>query len=142
MKKNKLLLIVILVGIVFVGWKLVPPSTFSRPAIPSDDTKTVLVQKSSVHVTINNDDSVVTYDNVMAETVFDALSTVCAGNTITLEKKQYDFGVFVEKIGDRANTKEKAWIYYINGKSGEVAADKQVLKSGDKIEWRYQKPLY
>jgi hypothetical protein len=142
MKKNNLLIVIVLICVVFFGWKLIFVPVFFRPAAPSDDAKTMQIQKPSVSVALNYGDSFVTYDGVHAETAFDALSAVCTGNNIVLEKKQYDFGVFVEKIGDKANTNDKAWIYYVNGKSGEVAADKQALISGDTIEWRYQQPLY
>jgi hypothetical protein len=57
-----------------------------------------------------------------------------------LKTKQYDFGVFVEQIGTIANTKDKSWIYFVNGKSGTVAADKQSLNAGDTIEWKYITP--
>jgi hypothetical protein len=48
----------------------------------------------------------------------------------------------VEQVGDYPNTKDKAWIYYVNGKPGTVAADKQTLQSGDTVEWKYEKPIY
>jgi hypothetical protein len=86
--------------------------------------------------------SIATYDGVLAQTPYDALVKIGNAHSFTVEKKQYDFGVFVEKIGNRANTKDNAWIYYVNGKSGDVAADKKILRGGDAVEWRYTKPLY
>ena len=59
---------------------------------------------------------------------------------ITLEIQQYDFGVFVKTIAGYPSTANKAWIYFINGNSGTVAADKQEIKAGDLIEWRYIPP--
>jgi len=45
---------------------------------------------------------------------------------------------FVEEVRDRISNNDKAWIYYVNGKSGEIASDKYILKTGDQVEWRYQ----
>ena len=44
--------------------------------------------------------------------------------------------------GGTENTKDLSWIYFVNGKSGEVAADKYELKNGDKVEWKYMKPNF
>ena len=57
-----------------------------------------------------------------------------------LDVRHYDFGRFVNGINGYEGSKEKAWIYFVNGKSGDVAADKYILKSGDLVEWRYVKP--
>lgn len=83
-----------------------------------------------------------TYDAVSAQTVFDALMNVSHAHSISVVKKDYSFGVFVQQIGDLVNTKDKTWIYYVNGVSGNVAADKKTLKNGDVVEWRYTKPIY
>ncbi len=56
-----------------------------------------------------------------------------------LETKQYDFGVFVKSIDGYESTAFKAWVYFVNGKSGDIAADKYALKVGDKVEWKYLK---
>lgn len=75
-------------------------------------------------------------------TVFKALETVVNKNNLELKTKQYDFGVFVEGIGGVENTKDRSWIYFVNAKSVEVAADKYNLKNGDKVEWKYIKPNF
>lgn len=77
-----------------------------------------------------------------AATAYDALQKVALQNNIKVDAKQYDFGVLVNSIGDKANTKDLAWIYYVNGKSPEVGADKYELKEGDKVEWKYVKPTF
>jgi hypothetical protein len=77
-----------------------------------------------------------------AKTPLDILENVTTSNSIELKTKQYDFGILVESIGGIANTKEKAWIYFVNGKAGEVASDKYNLKEGDVVEWKYIKPIY
>ena len=79
---------------------------------------------------------------VSAKTAFEALQNLARQNNLDLKTKQYDFGVFVEGIGGVENTKEKAWLYFINGKSAEVAADKYELKAQDVVEWKYIKPTF
>ncbi len=71
---------------------------------------------------------------------FSVLKTATEKENIKLQVKQYDFGVFVEKIGDFESTAKKSWIYYINSESGQIAADQQKLKNGDKVEWKYEIP--
>lgn len=74
------------------------------------------------------------------QTVFDALKSVAEEKSIALDTQQYDFGVFVKAIGGYESSAEMAWIYFINGASGQIAADKQEIKAGDTVEWRYTKP--
>lgn len=74
------------------------------------------------------------------DTAFSVLKSATEKNSINLETIQYDFGVFVNKIGDFESTSKKSWIYYVNGESGQVAADQQKLKNGDKVEWKHEIP--
>jgi len=95
-----------------------------------------------VTLTLVNEESVATYSNVLAPTVFEALQRVATDNQIPLKTKQYDFGIFVEEIGNKPMYSDYAWLYFINGVSGDVAADKKTIKTGDLIEWRYVKPTF
>ncbi|MEK7113169.1 MAG: DUF4430 domain-containing protein [Patescibacteria group bacterium] len=74
------------------------------------------------------------------QTVFDALKEIAQQKGIVLDTKQYDFGIFVKAIGGYESSNEKAWIYFVNGASGTVAADQHQIKAGDLIEWKYTKP--
>ena len=95
-----------------------------------------------VTLTLVDGDATSTYSGVLASTVFDALQTVATDNQIPLKTKQYDFGIFVEAIGNKQNLSDYAWLNFVNGVSGDVAADKKTLKTGDSVEWRYMKPTY
>jgi len=86
------------------------------------------------------EDSIATYSGVVASSAFDALEKVAADKKIHLKTKSYDFGVFVEEIGDKHDRNDFVWLYFINGISGDVAADKKILKTDDIVEWRYMKP--
>jgi hypothetical protein len=117
---------------VVVGWNF--PRIFPKQQSP--------ISKSSVTFVFNTGESIATYSGVVADTVYDALTVVSSESAIPLEIKHYDFGVFVNSIGNKSNTKDTVWIYYVNNVSGDVGADKKVVKSGDVVEWRYEKPMY
>ncbi len=92
-----------------------------------------------------SEEEVERYTEVQLEqpaTAFSLLESVAEEEEIKVTTKQYDFGIFVESIGGVENTKERAWIYFVNGKSGEVASDQYKLSSGDVVEWRYIEPIY
>ena len=74
------------------------------------------------------------------DTAYSLLETYAENRGVEFSKTQYDFGVFVESIGGKESTQDIAWIYFINGASGDVAADKYELSSGDQVEWKYIKP--
>lgn len=124
-------------GIYFARAKNQSPTGSQPPTVstPTPESKT----------TINldfGDGKTIKADVITGETAFDALKKAADSNQLELKTKQYDFGVFVQAIGDKENTKELAWIYFVNGKSGEVAADKYILKAGDVLEWKYVAPIY
>lgn len=75
-----------------------------------------------------------------ATTAFSALEKAAMEKQVPLTVKQYDFGVFVERIGTYSASQQKAWIYYVNGQSGDVAADKKIIQPGDQVEWKYETP--
>ena len=79
---------------------------------------------------------------VEAKTAYEALQAAAKNRGWQVEVKQYDFGNLVEAINGQKNTPEKAWIYFINGQPATQAADKQELKAGDVVEWKYIKPEF
>lgn len=83
-----------------------------------------------------------TYEKIAAKTAFELLEKVAEENGITMDVKKYDFGMLVNSIDGRENTKDLAWIYYVNGKSADVGADSYQLKEGDVVEWKYIKPIF
>ncbi|MFA4873601.1 MAG: DUF4430 domain-containing protein [Patescibacteria group bacterium] len=57
---------------------------------------------------------------------------------VPVEMKTYDFGSFVESISGVKGEQGRWWIYYLNGTTGTIAADKYMVKPGDVIEWKYE----
>lgn len=76
------------------------------------------------------------------DTAFSILKTTAQKENINLETVPYDFGVFVKKIGTFESTAKKSWIYYVNGNSGQIAADKNIVKDNDTVLWKYETPKY
>ncbi len=99
-------------------------------------------QKPIVSVTLDKNGDIATYSGVMAQTPYEALVEVSKKEGIPLVTKQYDFGIFVQKIGDLETGPDMAWIVSVNGKSLTVAADKETVKTGDMVQWAYTKAIY
>jgi hypothetical protein len=138
MKQNKIFIF----GVLFFCF-IVAASFFtfqSKTKRSNIDSQTQSV--ASVSVTFDTGSTIATVSGISAQNVHQALVIAAKKQNLILTIKQYDFGVFVEAIGTLANTKEKSWIYFVNGKSGTVAADKQSLKSGDLVEWKYMIPNF
>ena len=71
--------------------------------------------------------------------VFDLLQ----GSGLELEFKEYDVGVFIEAIeGVENGTGNKYWLYYVNEEMPMVSADKQPVKPGDKVEFRFEESTF
>lgn len=95
-----------------------------------------------VHVSILIDygnDTTTTFEDVYLfrnATAFDALRAVA---NVTSEY-YVGLGTLVKGINGVLNdwmSTGVGWQYWINGKWGEVAADKQILVNGDRLLWNY-----
>lgn len=137
---KKKLLIGVAVFIVIGGVFFLKQQPTVKQPVPAPVVSQEVRKRPIVTVVIADGENTATFSGIAATTAFEALSYATKEENIELKTKQYDFGVFVEQIGQQANTKEKAWIYFINGKSGTVAADTQAVSDGDTVEWKYIKP--
>jgi len=79
---------------------------------------------------------------VVASSVLKALMGAAEEKSWLVGTKEYDFGILVEEIDGRKNSTEKAWIYFVNGEAGQVAADQYQLEPEDVVEWKYIKPVF
>lgn len=137
--KNKYTLLIIFV-LLLAGFFYYRNSNIKNVPIPDGNT---VITDSRVNLVIDfGDDDIKSFDLTTnsEDTAFSVLKTTAEKEGISLQVKQYDFGVFIQKIGESESTAKKSWIYYVNGESGQVAADQQKLKNGDKIEWKYEIP--
>jgi len=124
MFNKKILLFLGLILIAFLVYKY-----FLNPA-PVIAPK---VETFSMELSINDGQSV-SYQAQNGQNALDILK-----KDHQIETKQYDFGQSIESVdGVKARVNNKYWIYYINTVSATGAADKYLVKSGDKILWKYE----
>ncbi|TFG35868.1 MAG: DUF4430 domain-containing protein [Parcubacteria group bacterium] len=71
--------------------------------------------------------------------VFSLLEAMSKQENFKIESKEYkEMGMLVESIdGIKNGTDNKYWQYWINGELPMVSADRQGVKNGDQIEWRF-----
>ena len=116
--------------------------------LPIKEEVIISQQKSEKKVAIIIDDSEELSKMLGIEfkegmTAFDLLSNKAEKLNLVLELKTYDIGLFIEAIGNKKNGEDgKYWLYYINGKMSQFAVDKQLLRPGDKVEFKFEEPVF
>ena len=135
-KKNSILaiLLLVMIGVTGIFWQTKHTTLFT----PSQTPNTAAV----VSVTIDDGEHIATSSGVTANNPFDALVTVTKAQNIPITTKQYDFGQFVQMVGDKTSSDTEAWIYFVNGTSGSIASDKYLLHTGDMVEWKFTAPQW
>ncbi len=55
-----------------------------------------------------------------------------------------DMGFFIDEINGTKNDDGAGlyWIFYVNGNTADVGASDYIIKDGDYIEWKYEKPNF
>lgn len=143
MSKKKLWLLIILTALlVGTGWLSRNKNLFKEKKEEVRQERIETEKTGQVDLVLDfGKGKVSTYSANLDEsaTVFEILSQLCEENDLNLVAEDSDFGVFVKQIGKKGNTKDLFWLYFVNGKMAEVAADKYELKEGDLVEWKYQK---
>ncbi len=95
----------------------------------------------TVTVAINYGDEEKNYEVDFGEgmTAYDALKAAAEKDALEIKTTDYDFGMSVDAIGDKEGGVDgKYWMYYIDGTTSPVAADKQILTEGMKVEFKYE----
>ena len=133
--------------IMFIGVWLLFFQEFNQPAsIGQVEVEIEQEVKQELTLVINNgEEDAETYISEFNQgiTAFDLLENKAEESGLTLETKVYDFGILIETIGDKKNGDEgKYWLYYINDEMPMVAADKQELNPGDKVEFKFEKSSF
>lgn len=106
----------------------------------------VALSEKPVSYTINKGDGNILVFTVKdlktRETVYSLLKKLSQEKNFEEKTLEYDIGVFVEMIdGYKNGENNKYWQYWVNGRLGDVAADKKIVESGDAVEWRFEVPL-
>lgn len=123
----------------------VPVVDFSSERVSSTSADSLLEASLSALLTLDfgtaskEAERLSTYSGVINEqtTALDFLSQMGKDNNFTLEWEEQPFGSFVKAISGIVNKRSLLWIFYYNGRSAPISPDKQVLKSGDSVEFRY-----
>ena len=141
MKKN--IYIIIGVGIiVIVGSWLILSNGFWQDSVKETDLVQETIEKEVVLVIDDGGGNPNTFVAEFKEgmTAFDLLKNKTEESGIALKTKTYDIGILVEAIRDKENGQDgKYWLYYVNGEMPMVAADKLIIKPGDKVEFKFEK---
>lgn len=82
-------------------------------------------------------DGTVWKEMVRTDTAYNALVKVADVKKVKVITQQFKYGVIVEKVANIANTPQKGWTFYVNGKLGRISSDRTYVRSGDVVEWKY-----
>lgn len=127
-----------LVLVVGIGCNLTKTNT-NQDSINQNQSVEV---KQGVQVTINFGDSQETLTARVTEatTALAVLQQVTQDNGIALETKEYDFGVSIEKIGEKQGGENSSyWLFNYNGTPAQVGVSQQQINPGDSLEFVYSK---
>ena len=72
------------------------------------------------------------------QTILQTLEKIAQEKNIILDPVKSNYGTYINGIGEYKGTKQKAWLFYVNGKAADKGADSTLINPGDTIEWRYQ----
>lgn len=137
-----------------------PMVTSSAPAIDSSQRTSLLAisstsQENIVASVATTEKATLTINNGLqgqnfsvevqeGETAFSLLQKAVAMAGLEVKTKDYgSMGILVEQIGAQKNGQDgKYWLYYLNNEMATVAVNKQGVKAGDKVEFRFEKTSF
>jgi len=141
-KKSYILIVIAFFGAFILAWfslfRTINKNSNSSTNIPQN-----LFKNEEVEVVIDfGADRVMTFPTNYSEgdTAYSVIEKATKDNELAFQIQEYDFGKLVLAIDGYSNSSEAFWIYFVNGESGQVAADHYDLKPGDKVEWKYLAP--
>lgn len=82
---------------------------------------------------------IATYSAVRSSkgTVLDLLLLAAKKNQFEVDYEESEMGAWIKGISGVENTKDQFWMFWVNGKMAEKAADKQEIKDGDEVEFKF-----
>ena len=98
------------------------------------------VQVFSDVATFKVGDKIYQIDVTPNETVVDAMRSLASTSDFSYTGKDYPgLGVFVDSINGQKGENGMYWILYVNGTTSANGVSATTLKTGDVIEWKYEK---
>lgn len=135
-------IIIIAVGLVILSDRISDNVLEKGTEIPQENQENIVKQEVILVIDYGEGDSQ-TFNIQYAEgmTAFDLLDD--RTEELSLETKSSDVGIFIEAIGSRKNGQDgKYWMYYVNEEMPMVSADKQKIKPGDEVEFRFEESSF
>ena len=146
---NKKILIVIFVAVISAVLScgaIAYKNYWSRPFLDKSLTFENEFQNKVLYIINYGEENIDEYQIDASEnsTVFSLLEELARRENFEIETAFYpEMGIFVKKIGEaEGGTDNKWWQYWVNGNLGEVAVDKEEIKTGDTVEWKFEVPHF
>ena len=145
MKKNIFVVIGLLIIIAASGWIIIS-NTIEQ--LGEEETTGIVGQEEVGKEVVLIIDNGIQPKRFTAEfrggmTAFDLLKNKVEESNLVFKTKTYDIGILVEAIGDEENGQDgKYWLYYVNEEMPMVASDKNEIKAGDKVEFKFEKSTF
>lgn len=146
MKKTNIFIGVGILIIIIGGW-LIFPNQFGK-FIPQKEIK-ILEENINKEIILVIDDGQGFQRTFKADfkdgmNAFDLLKEGTIKLDLALKTKNYEnLGVLIEAIGEIENGQDgQYWFYYVNKEAPMVAADKNLLKPGDNVEFKFEKSSF
>lgn len=153
-RDNKIISLVVLAIVVLgAGWVVFSGSdqeqdVFQASILPaeSEEVGSALEALSATieqaELSIDNNVAVQSFvlDINASSTAFDLLKQVQKLSGLKIETIDYgSMGLLVESIGGKKNGQDdKNWIYYVNSELAKISAAQQIIKAGDKVEFKFE----
>lgn len=133
MKKNTVLIIVILIGTLGGILYYQTSQNTLKPKTDNSDTNVVTVTQFVLISPAPPHEQIVEIQSNQT-----ALALLTKTNKVEMIGTGKD--AFVTSINDRAadRSKHEFWAFYVNGKQAQVGAGSYILRPADKIEWKIE----
>jgi len=148
-KTNQILITVLILLLIGGGLWLVNIQRHSLEPISEEETSspTPEFQTNAANLAIDyGEGGVIEFskqDIGKDTTVLDLLLEFTQAQGIEVVKKDSDFGVMIEGIGDKKNGDDgRYWMFYINGELSSVGVSEAKVQPGDRVEFKFEKSSF
>jgi len=142
-----IVIIGLLIGAVTTGVITIQPygntTNINKPANPSlENATSITLVTADIIIDFGDETKITNTITSKNATVYGFLLEAAEINDFNVKATYYSQldSIFVDAISTYENGQDnRYWIYYINGETGMVGADKQPVNNGDLIEWKFEK---
>jgi len=141
MKKNLIVVLLLVVAIILIGYgrakNWLPLNIENKKSAPAVEKIAV----ADFKITLEIGDKKYQAEVKPESTAYDLMKILQTTRGLKFSAKEYaGMGALVEEIDGIKNDLKanKFWIFYVNGESSPVGASSYVLKNNDVINWKYE----